>query len=202
MHKTPESISHSHVKKLRRKEAPCLPSGRFAALPPGVKPALLRYVLLLAGFLFLSISGMAQGKYAGTHKHWVNREVEKGSDSVFFRGYTPAGFMLLQSDEEMEYYLYIFRKNTLHVVVLVKQVKDALSSTVCDVVEIRNMGRKDNIQSGSCTFGGSYNAKVFVLERNTGGKPRNIKAWYTDTDKQKFIAIPAKGIVCTIEEPD
>jgi hypothetical protein len=159
---------------------------------------------IFATFLLLiSIAANAQaGMHAGSYKKWVKIEVEKHKEKSFFKGFQLASSMLVSEENETEYSLQVYEKGTTCIVLLITQIKDALSYIIQDVVEIKNVLVKDNIQSGSCSLHGNYNAKIFVLEKNINGKPKNIKAWYADTDKLRFIGIPVKGINCIVEGGD
>jgi hypothetical protein len=153
-------------------------------------------------FLLATVCYAQSGIYAGAYKKWVKKQIVKSKEPVFFKAFTYTGFSLLQNDGEMEYYLQQYKKGSTHIILLVSQIKDVLSYTIEDVVEIKYVGRKDNIQSGTCLWNGSNNAKVFVLEKNIKGKKVNTKAWYADTDKLHFASIPAKGINCIVEGAD
>lgn len=162
----------------------------------------MRKLYFVAGLFFFSLASFAQGVYAGTHKKWIKREVVNQKEALFFKGYTYVGYSLLQSDEEIEYALLIYRKGFTHILLLTSQIKDTLSYTIQDVIEIKAVSIKDNIQQGTCNWNGEINAKVIVLEKNRNNKPVNTKAWYTDTDKLRFTAIPVKGISCIAEGAD
>ncbi len=163
----------------------------------------MKSIFVIISIAFLTFTANAQsGQYAGNYKKWIKKEVVKAKEAVFFKGFIHTGFMLLQSDDEIEYFLQQYKKGSTHIILLISHIKDALSYTIEDVLEIKQMAAKDNIQSGNCTWQGSHNAKVIVLENNTNHKPKNTKAWYADTDKLRFVSIATKGINCIIEGAD
>lgn len=160
--------------------------------------------LITAFFLLvISIAVNAQaGLHAGNYKKWVKTEVEKHKETIFFKGFQSGSSMLVLEENETEYLLQVYEKGATCIVLFITQTKDALSYIIQDVVEIKNVLEKDNIQSGTCSLYGNYNAKIFVLEKNIKGRPKNLKAWYADTDKLRFTSIPVKGINCIVEGGD
>jgi hypothetical protein len=152
-------------------------------------------------FLAVSLSAHSQlGAYAGNYKKWLKKEVEVQKEAAFFKGHQLGTFMLVLDDAEMEYFLYVYEKGTTSIILLVTKIKDALSYTIQDVIEVKNVLVKDNIQTGTCSTGGNYDAKIAVLEKNIKGKPVNTKAWRADIDRLHFKSISPKGINCIIED--
>ncbi len=160
--------------------------------------------ILVALYLFIISYGLSaqSGLFAGNYKKWVKEEVEVQKEAAFFKGFQYSASMTVLEDAEMGYYLYVYEKGTTSIVLLITKIKDALSYTIQDVIEIKNVRIKDNIQTGTCSIKGKYDSKIVVLEKNSRGKQINIKAWRADIDKVRFTAISPKGINCIVEDAD
>ncbi len=142
------------------------------------------------------------GIHAGNYKKWIKKEVETHKESVFFKGFQHVASMTILEDTEIDYHLNVYEKGTTSVILLVTKIKDALSYTIQDVIEVKNIRSMDNIQTGSCSIRGNYDSKIVVLEKNIQGRPVNTKAWRVDVDRLHFKAISAKGINCIVEGAD
>jgi hypothetical protein len=161
----------------------------------------MKQLIFSIALLVITISVNAQlGTQAGNYKKWVKKEVEVQKEAAFFKGHQLSTFMLVLDDTEMEYFLYVYEKGTTSILLLVTKIKDALSYTIQDVIEVKNVLVKDNIQSGTCSIANNYDAKIVVLEKNIKGKPVNTKAWRIDADRLHFKSISPKGINCVIAD--
>jgi hypothetical protein len=161
------------------------------------------YFLVMIAIVFASITAHAQsGLYAGSFKKWVKKEIETQHIEKVFKGFTLGMSMTVLEDAEIDYYIYVYQKETTYIVLLLTQIKDALSCTIQDVIEIKNVRSNDNIQTGSCSSKGKYDAKIVVLEKNFNGKQVNTKAWMANLDKVHFTSISTKGINCIVEGAD
>jgi hypothetical protein len=154
------------------------------------------FILLL---VFTSFFVNGQSSLAGAHASWIGKEIVRADEDLFFKGYKFSTSTILQTDEEIEYHLVSYRKGSTEIFLLITQVPDALSYFIRDVLEIKNMGKNDHVQTGSCKLNDDYNAKILMLEKNIKGKIVKSKAWYTDTDKLKFKSISTKGIDCLVD---
>lgn len=163
----------------------------------------MRRFFLATCLLIINIGLAAQtGQYAGSYKKWVKKEVETHKEAAFFNGYQLGASTTMMEDAEMDYYLHVYKKGTTRIVLLITKIKDALSYTIQDVIEIKNVRSIDNIQTGSCSIKGYYDSKIVVLEKNIKSKPVNVKAWRADVDKVHFTSISPKGINCMVEGSD
>jgi hypothetical protein len=155
-------------------------------------------------YLFVINYGLSaqSGLYAGSYKKWVKKEVEVQKEAAFFKGFQHFSSMTILEDAEMDYYLYVYEKGTTSIILLITKIKDALSYTIQDIIEIKNVRLKDNIQTGTCSVNGTVDSKLVVLEKNSRGNQINTKAWRADIDKLRFTATSPKGINCIVEDAD
>lgn len=159
-------------------------------------------MLKILFIVLLSLSSYfidAQLSYAGLHSKWIEKEIIRSEEDLFFKGYKYTTSTIMQVDEEMEYHLVSYKKGGTEIFLLITQVPDAMSYFIRDVLEIKNLGKNDHIQTGSCKWNNNYNAKVLMLEKYIKGKTVKSKAWYADTDKLKFKSISTKNIDCIVD---
>jgi hypothetical protein len=159
----------------------------------------IKSIIVTVSIFFSVISLNAQrGAFTTTYKKWLQKEVIKENENNFFKGFKYTGGTLLQDDPEVELHLMQYQKGSTHLILLITQIKDALSYTIQDVIEIKNVGKNMNVQTTTCQQNGEYNSSIIGLTQNK----KHIKTWYTDKDKLKFRKIDAQGINCFVEEAD
>ena len=158
---------------------------------------------LSIGFFLISlitVTAVAQGKYAGTKKSIIGKVFEDSRNLVALKGWKyMEGGLANSLDDPERITSDVFKKGTTYVVIF-SIMEDTASGKfkVMDVVEITGVAKGWTVRSSFCRQNEQENNYIIAWgKENTGEFMKLIKkAWKFDPDKRRINVIPVKGIDC------
>jgi hypothetical protein len=168
-----------------------------------IKQSTTYCLVLLLLFSFCTNTITAQGKFAGSLSNLVGKSY---TDSRYIKGLKGwqfrQGSLLTPIDDPETITVQVFQKGTTNVVVF-GFMEDTSSHVyvIADVIEVKNIKKGWEIQTGLCRQNKIDNAEIVALIKPTSEQymTQVKQAWRFSRDKRRVEALSVKGIDCINE---